>query len=223
MAVFLDCRCPRARKELITVRGGDAARAARSTGARWVCGSSFLTPYPGGLRGVAGGGSRLRGRALRRRRSRWGSFPPTAQPPCPSHRARAAGERLASPGPALLHGRAAWWLLSEERSEQDLEADAEQRAGTTPPVPPRTPNVCWTINRPHREMGYLHPPGGPRGILTDFPAPPPPTAHHTPPVFPGGPPDSGASLRGSNARRARQVERRGQRPQLSRCAPGRST
>jgi glycerophosphoryl diester phosphodiesterase len=148
-AVFLDCKVPPARKELIMV----VAEALRRELERkpvevpFVC----LTPYAEML-------EVLQAVVPATGRSHDVEIPAGFFP------ARAAGNAWASIGrPLFTIG--GWWTY-----RQTIQADLEQiRAarGTTPPVPPAS-YICWTINRTC-EMRHLMRMGV-SGILTDFPA-----------------------------------------------------
>ena len=158
-AVFLDCKVPPGRKELITVVAAALRREVEreSVGARFV----FLTPYaevfevmqavvPAAVRSfdveVAAG-----------------LFPNLSQLSAVA-RARAAGNGWASIGRPLC-ALGGWWIYCAT-IRADLTLMREAR-GALPPVPPEY-YVCWTINRT-REMRYLMRLGV-SGILTDFPA-----------------------------------------------------
>jgi glycerophosphoryl diester phosphodiesterase len=158
-AVFLDCKVPPARKELITVVVATLRREVERepVGVRFV----FLTLYPE-VFAVMQAVVPAAGRAFDVEIP-VGFFPAHAQLSAVA-RARAAGNAWASLGrPFFTVG--GWWIF-QKTIRADLERMRAAR-GTTPPVPPDA-YVCWTINRPH-EMGYLMRLGV-SGILTDFPA-----------------------------------------------------
>jgi len=158
-AVFLDCKVPPARKELITVVAATLRREVERepVGARFV----FLTPYPevfAVMQAVVAAAGRAFDVEIPA-----GFFPAHAQLSTVA-RARAAGNAWASLGrPFFTVG--GWWIF-QKTVRADLERMRAAR-GTTPPVPPDA-YVCWTINRTP-EMGYLMRLGV-SGILTDFPA-----------------------------------------------------
>ena len=158
-AVFLDCKVPPARKELITVVAEALRREVERepVGARFV----FLTPYLEVFE-VMQAVVPAAGRAFDVEIP-VGVFPAHAQLSAVAL-ARVAGNGWASIGrPFFTIG--GWWIF-QKTIRADLERMRAAR-GTTPPVPPDA-YVCWTINRT-REMGYLMRLGV-SGILTDFPA-----------------------------------------------------
>jgi glycerophosphoryl diester phosphodiesterase len=158
-AVFLDCKVPPARKELITVVAATLRREVERepVGARFV----FLTLYPEVfevMQAVAPAAARSFDVEIPA-----GVFPAHAQLSAVAW-ARAAGNAWASLGrPFFTVG--GWWIF-QKTIRADLERMRKAR-GTTPPVPPDF-YVCWTINRT-REMSYLMRLGV-SGIMTDFPA-----------------------------------------------------
>ena len=157
-AVFLDCKVPPARKELITV----VAEALHREVEREPVEVSFvfLTPYVEVLEAMqevvpAAGRSYDVEIPV-------GFFPARAQLSAVAH-ARAARNEWASIGrPLFTIG--GWWTY-RKTIQADLEQMREAR-GTAPPVPP-VYYVCWTINQT-REMRHLLRLGV-SGILTDFP------------------------------------------------------
>jgi len=158
-AVFLDCKVPAARKELITVVATTLRREVERepVEARFV----FLTPYPevfAVMQAVVPAAGRSFDVEIPA-----GFFPAHTQLSAVAV-ARVAGNGWASIGrPFFTLG--GWWIF-----QKTIRADlARMRAarGTTPPVPPDS-YICWTINRT-REMRYLMRLGV-SGILTDFPA-----------------------------------------------------
>jgi glycerophosphoryl diester phosphodiesterase len=158
-AVFLDCKVPPARKELITVVATTLRREVERepVGARFV----FLTSYAEVFE-VMQTVVPAAGRAFDVEIP-VGFFPAHTQLSAVAW-ARAAGNGWASIGrPFFTVG--GWWIF-QKTIRADLERMREAR-GTTPSVPPDS-YVCWTINR-RREMGYLMRLGV-SGILTDFPA-----------------------------------------------------
>jgi glycerophosphoryl diester phosphodiesterase len=158
-AVFLDCKVPPARKELITVVATTLRREVEREpmGARFV----FLTSYAEVLE-VMQAVVPAAGRAFDVEIP-VGFFPAHAQLSAVAW-ARAAGNGWASIGrPFFTVG--GWWIF-QKTIRADLERMREA-SGTTPSVPPDS-YVCWTINRT-REMGYLMRLGV-SGIMTDFPA-----------------------------------------------------
>ena len=158
-AVFLDCKVPPARKELITVVAEALRREVERepVGVRFV----FLTPYAEVLE-VMQAVVPAAGRSFDVEIPA-GFFPDRSQLSAVA-RARAAGNGWASIGrPLFTIG--GWWTY-RKTIQADLALMREAR-GTTPPVPPAY-YVCWTINRT-REMRYLMRLGV-SGILTDFPA-----------------------------------------------------
>jgi glycerophosphoryl diester phosphodiesterase len=158
-AVFLDCKVPPARKELITVVAETLRREVERepVGARFV----FMTPYAevfAVMQAVVPAAVRSFDVEIPA-----GFLPAHAQLSAVAW-ARAAGNGWASIGrPFFTFG--GWWIF-QKTIRADLERMRAAR-GTTPPVPPEY-YVCWTINRT-REMRYLMRLGV-SGILTDFPA-----------------------------------------------------
>ena len=188
-AVFLDCKVPPARKELITVVA-EALRRERRAGA----GRGALRVPDAlcrGARGAAGSGAR--DRAVPRRGNPGGvlSRPRAALCRRPGPR---GGERVGVHRPAAVHDRRLVDLSQDDPGGPG--ADARGR-GTTPLVPPAS-YVCWTINRTC-EMRHLMRIGV-SGILTDFPALPPPPAQ---PPDPSGRPPQGASRAAARPPRTR--------------------
>ena len=156
--VFLDCKVPPARKELIAVVAEALRREVERelVRVRFV----FLTPYaevfevmkaviPAAVRSfdveIPGG-----------------IFPDRSKLSAVA-RARASGNGWASIGrPLFTIG--GWWTY-RKTIQADLERIREGR-GTTPPLPPEY-YICWTINRTYEMRHLLR--MGVSGILTDFP------------------------------------------------------
>jgi glycerophosphoryl diester phosphodiesterase len=158
-AVFLDCKVPPARKELITVVAATLRREVEREPVR--AQFVFLTPYPEVfevLQAVVPAAGRSFDVEIPA-----GFFPAHTQLSAVAW-ARTAGNGWASIGrPFFTIG--GWWIF-QKTIRADLKRMRAAR-GTTPPVPPDS-YVCWTINRT-REMCYLMRLGV-SGILTDFPA-----------------------------------------------------
>jgi glycerophosphoryl diester phosphodiesterase len=158
-AVFLDCKVPPARKELILVVAAALRRALvrEPVGVPFVC----LTPSAemlAVLQAVVPATGRSHDVEIPA-----GFFPDRAALSAVA-RARAVGNTWASIGrPLFTIG--GWWTY-----RQTIQADpAQMRAarGTTPPVPPAS-YLCWTMNRTCEMRHLLR--LGVSGILTDFPA-----------------------------------------------------
>jgi glycerophosphoryl diester phosphodiesterase len=158
-AVFLDCKVPPARKELIRVIAATLHREIERSpvGACFV----FLTPYAEVFE-VMQAVVPAAGRAFDVEIP-VGVFPDPSQLSAVA-RARASGNVWASIGrPLFTVG--GWWAF-RTTIQADLALMQEARR-TSHPGPPHA-YVCWTINRPH-EMRYLLRLGV-SGILTDFPS-----------------------------------------------------
>jgi glycerophosphoryl diester phosphodiesterase len=158
-AVFLDCKVPPARKELIMV----VAAALRHEVEREPVGTQFvfLTPYAEVLE-VMKAVVPAAGRSLDVEIPP--GFVPDRSQLSAVARARASGNGWASIGrPLFTIG--GWWTY-RKTIQADLELIREAHRTTQPLVPAYY--VCWTINRTH-EMRYLMRLGV-SGLLTDFPS-----------------------------------------------------
>ena len=158
-AIFLDCKVPPARKELLTVVAATLRREVERepVGARFV----FLTPYAE-VHEVMQAVVPAAGRAFDVEIP--AGFVRDPAPLSAVAWARATGNGWASIGRPLFTLGGWWTFRTTIRTDLALMREARR---SPYPEPPHA-YVCWTINRPH-EMRYLL--GlGVSGILTDFPA-----------------------------------------------------